>query len=920
MRRTIVAAAIIAIAVVVILGRLSGLLVDWLWFSAVGYFAVFRTIVEVKTALFLVVFVASGICFWVSGAVALRYARRQSPWHALAFPPDTQGGQALPDVVARAMSHAAWSYLIAAVALVLALLVAVSELGNWRLVLRFIGRVPYGQNDPIFGRDIGFYLFVLPAYEALAHWLFAILVLSALLAAAVYWVNGEFSFDSRPWQFSTAILVHGSVLLGLFFALKAWSYDLDRYQLLYGNNGVVVGAAYTDIHVNLPILWLLIGLTSSAALACWSNVRWQTLWLPGAAIAAFFGVVALTLVIPPLFERLYVKPSELALETPYLQHNIALTQEAYNLRDVIVRPFPVEYNLTRHALDADRGTIDNVRLWDARPLMDTYAQLQEIRTYYRFYRVNVDRYELGNSYQQVMLAAREIDPSLLPPNAQTWVNLHLLFTHGNGVVMSPVTQKTAEGLPILYESDVPPVASGGPAIDQPRLYFGVGSLPYVIARTAMPEFDYPKGSNNVYTTYNGSAGVALGSPLRRLLFAWHFGDPNILISSYLTPQSRILFRRNIEARIRAVAPFLSLDSHPYVVVSGGRLYWVDDAYTTSRWFPYSPPAPDTDVNYLRNSVKIIVDAYNGSIAFYDVDPSDPILASYRRIFPGLFKPLSAMAAGLRKHIRYPRDLFQIQAEMYRAYHMSAPEVFYNREDLWQFPRQTSSVGGVEAASNTAMAPYYMIMRLPDEAKPAFFLMVPMVPNRRENMIAWLAAGCDASDYGKLIVYEFPKEKQIYGPFQIEARINQNTEISQQISLWNQMGSRVIRGNVLVIPVEHSILYVSPLYLRAETGQLPELKRVIAAYGDRVAMADTLRQALAALFRAAPAPAPVTPVVATAGPSAAPAPPSGNLAAEALDDYDRAIERLKAGDWSGFGAKLDALRPLLQSLSRGEPTH
>jgi uncharacterized protein len=917
MRRTIVAAAIIAIALVVI-GWLSSLLVDWLWFASVGYFAVFRTIVEAKTAVFLCIFVASGACFWVSAAVALRYARRQSPWHALAFPQDMQDSQALPDLLAKVMSRAAWSYLIAAVALLLALLVAVSELDNWRLVLRFIDRVPYGQDDPIFGRDIGFYLFVLPAYQALAHWLFVILVLSALLAAAVYWFNGEFSFDTRPWQFSPAVLIHGSVLLGLFFALKAWSYALDRYQLLYGDNGVVVGAAYTDVHINLPILWLLIGFTASAALACWSNVRWQTQWLPGAAIAAFFGVAVLSLAIPPVFERFYVKPSELALETPYLQHNIALTQEAYNLRHVIVRPFPVDYDLTRGALDADRGTIDNVRLWDERPLMDTYAQLQEIRTYYRFYRVNVDRYALGDSYQQVMLAAREIDPSLLPPSAQTWVNLHLLFTHGNGVVMSPVTQKTTEGLPILYESDVPPVASGGPAIIQPRLYFGLGSLPYVIVKTAMPEFDYPKGSNNVYTTYNGTGGVSLGSLGRRLLFAWHFGDPNIVMSSYLTVQSRILFRRNIAERIRAIAPFLNFDGDPYAVVSSGRLYWIEDAYTTSQWFPYSPPVLGTDVNYIRNSVKIVVDAYNGSIDFYDADPSDPILASYRRIFPGLFKPLAAMPNDLRKHIRYPPDLFQIQAEMYRTYHMSAPEVFYNREDLWQFPRQTSSVGGVEAGSDTAMAPYYMIMRLPEEAKAAFFLMVPMVPNRRENMIAWLAAGCDASDYGKLIVYEFPKEKQIYGPFQIEARINQNTEISQQISLWNQMGSRVIRGNVLVIPVEHSILYVSPLYLRAETGQLPELKRVIAAYGDRVVMADTLRQALAALFQAAPAP--VTPVIATTAPSVAAAPPSGNLGAEALDDYDRAIERLKAGDWSGFGAKLDALRPLLQSLSGGQTTH
>jgi uncharacterized protein len=919
MRRRTVAVAIIAIAVVIVaVGLLSSLLVDWLWFSSVGYFAVFRTIAVAKTVVFLFVLVASGLCFWVSGAVALRYARRQSPWHSIAFPQGTGSPLTLPDLVAGLVSPSTWSYLVIAVSLVLAFLTAAGEFGDWSLALRFIDGVPYGEADPVFGRDIGFYLFALPAYVALTQWLYVTLFLSALVAGAVYWLHGDFSFDVAPWQPSPAVLVHGSVLLGLFFALKAWSYDLDRYRLLYSDNGVVVGAAYTDIHVNLPILWLLIGLTLGAALASWLNIRWQTYWIPGTAIAAFLAVLALSVVVPPLFERFYVKPSELALETPYLRHNIALTQDAYNLRQVIVRPFPVEQNLTLGSLDADRGTIDNVRLWDAQPLMDTYAQLQEIRTYYKFYDVDVDRYELGNSYKQVMLSARELDPSLLPQSAQTWVNLHLLFTHGNGVVMSPVTQKTAEGLPILYESDVPPVASGGPDVLQPRIYFGKGSLPYVIVKTGTREFDYPKGSENVYATYDGSAGVVVGSLARRSLFAWHFGDPNILISSYLTPESRILFHRDVQDRIRSIAPFLSLDRNPYVVVSSGRLYWIQDAYTTSSWFPYSPPAPGTDINYIRNSVKVVVDAYDGSVEFYDVDPKDPVLAAYRRIFPGLFKPLSAMPPDLQKHIRYPEDLFLIQAEMYRAYHMSAPEVFYNREDLWQFPRQTSSVGGVEAAASTAMAPYYMIMRLPEEARAAFFLMVPMVPNRRENMIAWLAAGCDPPDYGKLIVYEFPKEKQVYGPFQIEARINQNTEISQQISLWNQMGSRVIRGNVLVIPVEHSILYVSPLYLRAETGQLPELKRVIAAYGDRVVMTDTLPEALAALFQAAPAPA--APVVATAGPSAASAPPSGDLAAEALDDYDRALERLKAGDWSGFGAKLDALRPLLQSLSRGQAEH
>jgi uncharacterized protein len=921
MRFGTVAVALIAAAIVLAAGGLlSGLVVDWLWFSSVGYFGVFRTVLVTKIAVFAAVFVLSGICYWMSGALALRFARRRSPWHSLAFPQGI-GGQTLPNVIERIVKPSVWPLLVLAAAAILALLTASGEATNWSLALRYLDRVPYGMRDPIFSRDIGFYLFELPAYLALLSWLYVTLFLAAVLAGVVYALHGEFTLGPTPsLRLSPAVIVHGSVLLGLFFVLKAWGYDLDRYLLLYGDNGVVVGASYTDVHVNLPILWLLGGLTTGAAIACWLNVRWRTIWLPATAVGAFFAVAALTILFPPLFERFYVKPSELALESPYLKDNIDLTREAYNLRHVIVRPFPVDQNLTLQSLEADRGTIDNIRLWDSEPLIDTYAQLQEIRTYYRFYDVDVDRYRLGDSDQQVMLSARELNSSLLPQNAQTWVNLHLLFTHGNGIVMSPVTQKTSEGLPVLYEQDVPPVASGGPVVREPRIYFGEGPQPYVVVKTSTPEFDYPKGSDNVYADYTGRDGVDIGSLSRRSVFAWYFGDPNILISSYLTPESRILFHRNLQDRIRTIAPFLRLDHDPYVVVADdGRIFWIQDAYTTSNWFPYSQQAPGAGINYIRNSVKIVVDAYNGTVDFYDVDPSDPLLASYRRIFPGLFKPLSAMPEELQKHIRYPEDLFLIEAEMYRAYHMNAPEVFYNREDLWQFPRQTSSVGADESASNSAMAPYYMIMRLPEETRPAFFLMEPMVPNRRENMIAWIAAGCDPPDYGKLIVYEFPKEKQVFGPFQIEARINQNTEISQQVSLWNQMGSRVIRGNILVIPIGTSLLYVSPLYLRAAQGQLPELKRVIASYQDRVVMADTLQEALGALFEGVARP----PVVTSAAPPAAAAAAAQTVAAapagpaqQALDTYNRALQRLKSGDWSGFGSDLDALKPLLEKLSQG----
>jgi uncharacterized membrane protein (UPF0182 family) len=538
--------------------------------------------------------------------------------------------------------------------------------------------------------------------------------------------------------------------------------------------------------------------------------------------------------------------------------------------------------------------------------------MQEIRTYYKFHDVDVDRYWLNGTYQAVMLSARELKSALLPANAQTWVNRHVLFTHGNGAIMSPVTSKSAEGLPIFYLQNIPPVATGGPAIQQPRIYYGEETDAYVIVKGSTPEFDYPNGKDNVYGTYDGTGGVAVGGIARRVLFAWYFQDLNILISRYITDDSRIMFRRTVQDRIRTIAPFLRLDHDPYVVISEGRLFWMQDAYTTSDYFPYAQPVPNRELNYIRNSVKVVVDAYDGKVDFYLADPSDPVAATYQRIFPGLFRPLAVMPQELQKHIRYPEDLFLIQAQVFRAYHMDSPEVFYNREDLWQFPRQP----GGEAAT---MVPYYIIMRLPGEPQAEFFLMLPMVPTQRQNMIAWLAARCDPPDYGKLIVYEFPKDALVFGPFQIEAQINQNTEISRQLTLWNQQGSRVIRGHLIVIPIENSILYVSPLYLRAESGQLPELKRVIVAYGERVVMEETLVEALATLFKEPAAAAAASPAPgASAGP--APAGTEADRAREALSRYNRALEQLKTGDWGGFGAELDKLRSLLEELGRASGDH
>jgi uncharacterized protein len=921
-RRTAIAAVVLIIAVLTVAGRITGVIVDGLWFASIGYANVFWTVISTQAVLFAAVFAASAALIGLSGFVAHRYATPPGSWQ-VEYRSEAAQSSGLPDLISALTEQLApripWRASIGAGALVLGLLIAAGETSNWDMVLRYLHQVPFGQRDPVFGKDIGFYLFSLPACLALKNWLWQVLFCSTILAAVVYGIRGDLTLERVPRGLSRAAGAHACAMLGLFFVVKAWSYTLERFLLLYGDNGVVVGASYTDIHVVLPVLWVLAGFAVMAALASWFNMRRPGYRIPAASVLLVFGgSFLLAGIYPALFERLYVKPSELQLETPYIRHNIALTRTAYGLTQIAVKPFPAEQELNLASLDANRATVDNIRLWDVQPLMDTYAQLQEIRTYYKFLSVDIDRYRLDSGYRQVMLSARELDSSMLPANAQTWVNLHLLFTHGSGVVMSPVTEKSAEGLPSFYLQDIPPAASGGPAIREPRLYFGEGGDGYVIVKGNVPEFDYPKGKDNVYTRYSGRDGIAIGSTARRSLFAWQFDDPNILLTGYITSGSRILLHRNIQDRVRTIAPFLTLDHDPYAVVSNGRLFWMQDAYTTSRWFPYAQAGSEGGANYIRNAVKVVIDAYNGTVDFYvsdpggpspggpnpgDPNPGDPIVQTYQRIFPGLFKPLAAMPQDLQQHIRYPEDLFLIQAQLYRAYHMDAPEVFYNREDLWQFPRELVGIDG-GSSPGTPMAPYYTIMRLPGEPHEEFVLMLPMVPSQRDNMIAWLAARCDPPDYGKLIVYTFPKDKLVYGPFQIEARIQQNTEISQQISLWNQMGSRVIRGHLLVVPIGNSLLYVSPLYLRAESGQLPELKRVIAAYGDRVVMDETLGGALAALFKEN------TPL------AAAPAGTADARARDALAHYERAVERLKAGDWSGFGAELDALRPLLEALGGG----
>jgi len=712
-------------------------------------------------------------------------------------------------------------------------------------------------------------------------------------------------------QLQPQVVRHLSVLLALFFLLKAGDSLLQRYALFFDDNGVVFGAAYTDVHVRLPLLAGVSTLSLLAMVMCAANVRFVRLSVLIASLVLVFGASFVTALVPVLVRSYWVKPDELRLESPYIAHNIAATRYGFGLEQISVRPFPAAGVLTPELIAPNAETIHNIRWWDPRPLLETYRQLQEIRLYYDFEDVDVDRYTINGTYQEVLLSGRELNQARLAPEAQTWINLHFKFTHGVGLAMSPVNQFDAEGLPVFYFKDIPPVSSVDFSLIRPELYYGAHTSNYVVVGGGTQEFDYPHGQENVYTTYTGSGGVALRSLWRRALFAWYFGDVKLLISGNVTPTSQLLFRRMIEERIQTLAPFLRLDHDPYLTVSNGRLIWIQDAYTVSDMLPYSQQVTPDGMNYMRNAVKVTVDAHDGLPLFYIADPHDPLIRTYQRIFPSLFRSLEQMPQPVRQHVRYPEDLFSLQARLYGAYHMTNPEVFYNREDLWSVPKKH------DRGQLAVMEPYYTIMRLPGEAHAEFVLMLPMTPNQRDNMIAWLAARCDGTHYGELVEFAFPKDKLVYGPAQIEARIDQDTTISQQLSLWNQLGSRVIRGNLLVIPLEDALLYVEPLYLSAEARELPELKRLIASSGDRVAMSQSVDMLLTALSGKEP----THPAVGTA--TGAAVPPTAEFSAcgattAALAHYRRALEALRSGDWSTFGAEMDALRKTLEDAEAAGP--
>lgn len=887
---------IILIVVAVMLPFLSSLIAfftDWLFFSETGYFGVFTTTFYAKTGVGLFF----GLLLFCCAMANLFWALRAQFPPAALFVEGAGLYRLKRDELLRLVKP-----LGILVSAVLALLAGNWGSLQWEEVLLFVNRVAVGMADPVMGRDIGFYLFSLPLWEALKVFAgFTMLAVSAL-TAAVYFLRGGITLTERGLALDEQVRRHLAVLAGLAGLVIAAGFYLDSFRLLFSSSSAVNGAGYTDVHARLLTFRILTFLTPLAGLALAAGV-WKGTWRTALAgpilVVAVYGLGIR--VYPSLLQKFKVAPNELALETPYIESSIKFTRFGYDLDKIETIPFDVDQKLSGPDIAANSATIKNIRLWDHAPLLKTYSQLQQIRTYYKFFDVDNDRYLVNGQYSQVMLSPRELSYADLP--SRNWINERLIFTHGNGLTFGPVSRISKEGLPEFFVKDIPAVSLADIRVTRPEIYFGELSNEYVIVKTRVPEFSYPTATGNINTTYAGKGGVAIDSLPKKVLFAAKFGTEKILLSSDITRESRIIYNRNVNQRVKALAPFLRFDGDPYMVVGDdGRLSWIIDAYTYSGRLPYSRPLKG-GINYMRNSVKTVVDAYDGTVSFYISDPDDVMIKAYARIFPELFKPLAAMPQDLRRHVRYPHQFLQLQAAMFAAYHMTDPKVFYNKENLWQVP----------ALGEKAMEPYYTIMKLPGEKKEEYILLLPFTPSKRDNLAAWLTARCDEPNYGKILAYTFPRDRLIYGPKQIDARINQDSFISQQLMLWSQRGSEVIRGSMLVIPIEKSLLYVQPLFLAADKAGLPELKRVIVAFGDEVVMEENLEMALQRLFGGRKAPAVSTATAATI-PAAGATPPSG-LAREAMGIYERAIKLQRQGDWAGYGEELKRLEQVLKRMAQ-----
>jgi uncharacterized membrane protein (UPF0182 family) len=902
---------LLIVLIAIILPSAATFVTDWLWYRELGRTDVYWTFYWGRWWLGLGVGVFFTAVLLGNLFAALRATPNES-WQELG---DQFFGHTIPHPDRLVRSSA---YIITAVLVLLIGVVAGRSAAEfWPQMLLFRNSGAFGQVDPIFGKDLAFYLFRLPVWEALARWLFYALLLAFIGSGAVYLLSRAIRRVRGMTVASPMAERHLSVLLALLFFTRAALYLFDRFNLMMTNNGTIVGPAYTDVHARMPGLVLLAVVAALAGVLVLVAAGRRNIVVP---IAAFVGVVILSWLVrsayPAFIQRFRVQPNELALETPYLKHHIDFTRRAYGLADVTTRRFESTSRVTAAAVRESPATIRNVRLWDYRPLQKVFSQQQALRTYYSINDVDVDRYTVGGRMRQVMLAARELNIDQIP-GEQSWVNRHLIYTHGYGVVMSPVNEVDPQRhVPNFFVSDIPPRPTAPElAVTQPAIYFGEQTRDYVIVKTGQQEFDYPQGDKNAYTNYGGTAGISLSNPFTRLCLAVRFGRLDLLLSNYITAESRVLMRQQISARVAAVAPFLDFDTDPYIILGDdGRLYWMLEGYTHSMYYPYAqyttlPRLGESGmpVNYLRSPVRAVVDAYNGTVRLFTTEPDEPLLRAWSGVFPGLFAPLAEMPAGLEHHLRTPEGQFNLVSDIYTRFHMTEPTAFYGREDVWEIPQESAEDG-----APGPMEAYYLIMSLPGNPQPEYLLIRPYTPSGRKNMVAWLSARSDPGHLGEMMVYDFPKRSLVNGPEQVEARINTAPDISQAFTLWGQAGSSIVRGNLLVIPIDQSILYVRPIYLQAASTQIPELQRVIVADQERVIMRPTLEEALAELTGgAAPVPAPAP----TPTPTAA-APNRNALARSALTHLRAAEAAQRAGDWATYGKEIAAARRDLEALDQG----
>ncbi|MGC2399340.1 MAG: UPF0182 family protein, partial [Acidobacteriaceae bacterium] len=816
-------------------------------------------------------------------------------------------------------------YLAIAGSVAVGLVTGAGMMAEWPSLALFWYAPPQvgGMADPIFGKSVSFFLFTLPVWQLISGWLLTLAVIICFVAVFFLLITGGAAVLSQRRSYLTVSWRGISIALAFLMLILAARVYVDRFDRLFEDHTIFAGVTYTDAHITLAgLLVVSVALAAGAVAAAINAITAaQGRWLLAAilpAVICFAGVR----VAGWWMSSFIVKPNELVRERPYIANNILMTRQAYGLDRFSQHDFPAEDTVAAADPANNQSTLQNIRLWDWQALQDTLRQIQEIRTYYDFPDIDIDRYQIGGELQQVMLATRELNVDKLPVSSRNWINEKLIYTHGYGITMNPVNGFTAEGLPALYLSNMPVQSTiAGLNVTRPEIYYGELTDTDVYVKTRQQEFNYPQGQSNSLTSYQGDSGIAVGGLLRRIVLALDRGDLGKLpFSDDVTPQSRLLMRRNLRDRVNTLAPFLTYDPDPYMVVGeDGRLSWVMDAFTISDQYPYSTHyrLGEDSINYMRNSVKVVIDAYDGSTTFYVFDNQDPIIAAWRRIFPKLFRDGAAMPPGLRKHMRYPEQLFKLQGDVYGLYHMTNPDVFYNREDLWTVANE---VGMSEGGGQTTqpMQPNYVLMKLPDQSQMEFIEILPFTPANRNNLIGWLGGRSDGEHYGNAVVYNFPKNKLVDGPLQIEARIDQNAQLSGQLTLWNQQGSHVRRGTLLVIPIGKALLYAEPIYLQAERSPMPELRLVVLALQDRLVYATTYEAALAALFNGSGS---SLAAAEPQHPSGAPVAEASSLtsereatvgeAAKDLADYQRLTAEGKLGE---AGQKLEDLKRAIDKLN------